>query len=1659
MEREALGINWTKWNDMQERARNRASEDGGLARALCTLAPGHFVGNAFENTWRILTGIYGKAPTELQTIEEFWAAELKDAIGYLAGEKTLADIEEMSRIQLECQYSKSLWRRSYRTKDVGYHACCLVPAICSWMFLPLYEKSVKEIMLHPHDRIAGYDMYLALEIRRENEEVIDLLREAILGDNGEVLLSKSMIRAVIISGNEELLDLLLKLLSAAGLQEGLRQQILESADEGNITAFIKILKHCVDQDMFRYSGAVRAFNTWTGLGYENTKTAVNKKCAVYAYECLSNTEIRERYLSSEDNLKVYLAMWSMGCFEFGKTDVLARRLLDDEKKYRRILGWLFVSRTDSSRYRMMMAAKYMEERDEEILAWAVNNLSETKELLSCHTHSRNGWGCEPVKNPDLPEDPDKRQALFYKLKDAAEFIGNKKRTFTGNPFAFNSITLEKARVVNCMMSLAGYDMDRILVDEMTGLLPVMNTEQRRAFYTNFLDLKNRPEHRKLLRAALEDRSPYVKELAAKRLADCNLDKADMDALKDSLCTKNSGVRKSVLTVLLKQEPEQLAEVIGELLSSVEEYQIQAGIELLYELKEEYPFIEDQQQEKLKVLQQSKLSTQTLILLEQLLGEKKHFGLYDSEGIETYTGKGSEGELFTEEEMRQIFPSQMEFEALFDGLNEVIKKHADYEYEVMNHDGSREKILFGNSGNGLRIPSEYGIDNGWHASGGVKFHMIPFCGEFKEAAGIYARDIKKMAGMCYAVWNRSGEIRFCMERMPWLKAFLEKGMNVNYSTAGNERYKMRYMQLRDIVQMFVQFFDPHEVFTFAIKCYRSVISILGRENLGRIEAEEEEDHASYRFYHSGEYPVNHWTISFFRQMAAKAVQTEEDFAVWFSEEHNLEYELRGIEVNYGLSLEDYFHAADKKLAAEEVLCEKLLRDGSAEHNIRMLTNRWFRGSKLYESYPWAKEFVNKTVLRIVEVEEKRGELPTPLTGLAKAIGRFEGAEHFCSLLAALGKENFFRGYVYSSNNTKQAVLSHLLESCYPAKEDTPEKLKTYLQRTDIHEKRLVEASMYAPQWAGFAEEILKWPGFKCAVWFFHAHMNELLSEEKEAEVAFYSSITPRQFCDGAFDRDWFFRAYNKLGEKRFKILYQAAKYITAGGNRHRRPQLYADAVLGKLNAEELKAEIMEKRNPEKLRCYPLIPIPEENPGEALERYEFIQKFLKESSQFGIQRRESEKRACAAALENLAITTGFKDTNLMIWYLEGRKTEELRKFMEPREVEGIQLWIEVGEDGTAGLVIQKDGERLKTLPKNLAKNEEVLVLKEKVKELKEQKKRARESLERAMTECTWFGSEELQKISGNPVLAPMLFALVWTDGLQNGFLEEEKKTLLLREVKGEKHLLPGNARLRIAHPHDLRQAGEWADYMHLLYVERRIQPFKQIFREYYPLTEDECQEKTRSRRYAGHQVQPKKTIALLKSRGWIMNYEAGLLKVIHQENMFVQLFSLADWFTPAEIEAPAIETICFFDLETGRPVELQKIPPVLFSEIMRDVDLVVSTAHAGGADPMASHSTIEMRLAIGAELIKLLKISNVEFIGSHAKIHGSLADYSVHMGSGVVHAGAVGMLAILPVHSHARGRIFLPFADDDPKTAEIMSKIILLAEDKKIKDPSILSQITG
>jgi hypothetical protein len=127
------------------------------------------------------------------------------------------------------------------------------------------------------------------------------------------------------------------------------------------------------------------------------------------------------------------------------------------------------------------------------------------------------------------------------------------------------------------------------------------------------------------------------------------------------------------------------------------------------------------------------------------------------------------------------------------------------------------------------------------------------------------------------------------------------------------------------------------------------------------------------------------------------------------------------------------------------------------------------------------------------------------------------------------------------------------------------------------------------------------------------------------------------------------------------------------------------------------------------------------------------------------------------------------------------------------------------------------------------------------------------------------------------------------------------------------------------------------------------------------------------------------------------------------------------------------------------------------VMRDLDLVVSVAHAGGVDPEASASTVESRAALVLETCALLKLSNVRVENRHALVDGKRGNYTIHLGSAVVHKQPGGALCIIPVHAQQRGRLFLPFVDNDPKSAEVISKVILLAKDDQIKDPTILEQI--
>ena len=702
--------------------------------------------------------------------------------------------------------------------------------------------------------------------------------------------------------------------------------------------------------------------------------------------------------------------------------------------------------------------------------------------------------------------------------------------------------------------------------------------------------------------------------------------------------------------------------------------------------------------------------------------------------------------------------------------------------------------------------------------------------------------------------------------------------------------------------------------------------------------------------------------------------------------------------------------------------------------------------------------------VLAAELTRGDTETEFSPHIYGLTRIYGAEYFVRILAALGKETLERstyfniGYYYNRQKvSKKNSMSHLLQACVPDVNDSAETLKTYLEGTDISDARLIEAAMYSPEWIDIVGEYLGWDGFTAGCYYFMAHMNESFDDKRKAMIARFTPLEVNELNDGAFDRTWFTEVYNKLGDKRFQLIYKAAKYISDGA-KHTRARKYADAALGKYDETELIAEIEAKRNKDLLMAVGILPI--ENEAQIKDRYMFLQKFKKESRQFGAQRRASEAAAVSIAMQNMAINAGYQDVTRLTLRMESLMVQDMAEFFKPHEVGEVTIWLEMEDGGKCAVICEKNGKQLKSVPAKIKKDEYVVALMDAKKQMAEQSRRTKAMLEDAMESQEEYTWAEIRGMLDNPVIHDMVAALVFKvagNDIVLGFATEDGfNTFVATSIGDENTKLSDDTRLTVAHPFHMYIAGKWHDIQKYVFDNKIVQPFKQVFRELYVKTEEEMNME-HSLRYAGNQIQPKKTLGCLKSRHWVADIEDGLQKVYYKENIVAQIYALADWFSPADIESPTLEWVVFSDRKTGKELRIKDIPDIIFSEVMRDVDMAVSVAHAGGVDPETSHSTVEMRKAIAEFTMPLFRLTNVTFTKNHAVIEGKRANYTVHLGSGVVHQEAGPMINVLPVHSQRRGRIFLPFVDDDPKTSEVLTKILFFAEDNKIKDPYILEQI--
>lgn len=327
----------------------------------------------------------------------------------------------------------------------------------------------------------------------------------------------------------------------------------------------------------------------------------------------------------------------------------------------------------------------------------------------------------------------------------------------------------------------------------------------------------------------------------------------------------------------------------------------------------------------------------------------------------------------------------------------------------------------------------------------------------------------------------------------------------------------------------------------------------------------------------------------------------------------------------------------------------------------------------------------------------------------------------------------------------------------------------------------------------------------------------------------------------------------------------------------------------------------------------------------------------------------------------------------------------------------------------------------------------------------------------------------------------------------------------------------AEITLWHPvgQPVEQVVAWRDRLE---EQQLTQPFKQAHREVYLLTAAEENTRTYSNRFAAHVIRQHQFNALCSARGW-----KNQLRLMVDDSYHPPTKLLPQWNLRAEFWVEGIgenygtdtneagsylylatDQVRFYRLDAAEnwahaggdgyttaaagpgqgdvnePLPLEEVPQLVFSEVMRDVDLFVGVASVGN-DPnwqdggpqgryqeyWTSYSfgelseTASTRKAVLERMVPRLKIADrCSFSDRFLVVKGDVRTYKIHLGSGnILMEPNDEYLCIVPdsrPKSTDGGDVYLPF-EGDRTLSIVLSKALLLAEDTKIKDPTILQQI--
>ena len=1489
-----------------------------------------------------------------------------------------------------------------------------------------------------------------------------LIEDIFMGEDEIGKVCPSLIVAALMVEDTRYHTLVEKTLLAAQLQEDLRQIILESLDGISVPVFQHFIGVILEHNLNRFSSVVRAVDTWFGFGWEAPQQSVVKRALELAQVYLADLDkAREAATSSQDNLERYVALWAVAIYNVEEALHLAVAALNNTKtSYEACVVVLYFMRQT-------------QKKSDELLSFAENYFG-----------IEPAWDYWILKN--LPKGK-LTPALFDKVHASAKKLPKDGKSFEGVGFRWFSFTIKPLDLYQAMLKAANEEQQQLLATELAeipvdvrhilldDIFPVLSRRSGYTYYSNDKEDNRPPEdypadswQRTLVRTALNDKGPYVVSKAMEVLKKVPLVKDDILAIEQVLSRKNKEQRKESVALLVKQPEAVLKDSTSRMIVSKNADQRLAALEILTVLQEEGR-LTDYVTEQVEAYKGRKFSKNEQVLMDKLTYNPEtttelRYDLTNGFGVlnlDNLTSFDLPKPIFDKERKEKkggfLFDKLVNVEKVGEAINDLLslwRANKDYEYQYEGYQGATETVLLRNvirrmhKGKEDETPMDILNDlpladlwKGWHQKHQLNEIEYYFAKRYCDNL-YYEKAIPQGLDDYLAMYYPDFKVRF------------EGQVHSYYGEARRAESLLGYL-------MNAYSEDKALLASFKLSVFEDALATFPKEKRG------ENFKCRYSSLSWDEVIVNYAAVVYFGSDGDFPYYTDDQlFRLWQILYYLYIWGDKGLDpekctpkgvlpavrtivrkeenlprINEGLLQLTLMLYNKGRLTTDDLIFFCLLNrelfamaQGADNYFSRRLP-KWIK-----DTLTFPETLLEEIRTHMLQVELQRGDLPTDASVYISSLSEIEGAQYFFEALERMGKEPFAKGY--GSGTSKRATFSHILEVSAPSATDTFADFKKHLDEVKLSKQRLVEAACYAPHWTEWIGDYLKIKSFREAIWWFIAHTTDYMDAEKETIVSQYSIVPKDDFQRGAIDVDWYQRVHKAVGKEGWKLIQESAKYLSDGMG-YRRVKLYSAVLTGEIKLTETIKKITEKRDKDYVMALGLVPINKKKVEEDLvSRYNLLQTFLKESKQFGQQRQESEKNAVEIGLDNLSRNAGYEDSIRFSWAMEAKATQQIME-KSTLVIDDTQLQLVVDEEGKADIIVTKGDKTLKSIPDKYKKNKEVEALKDNKTYLTKQYSRTRLSLEQAMLSQTLFTAAELAKILEHPVVKAMLSKLVLfnPETQASGFWQDGK----LLNAEGTLTPLKAADKLLIAHPSHLFYAVQWDLYQKYLFDKEIKQPFKQVFRELYIPTKDELETSNRSERYQGHQVQPQKTVALLRGRGWTVNYEEGLQRVYHKEGFRATIYAAADWYTPSDVEAPTLEYVVFYSLKDGKEVPMKEINSVIFSEVMRDVDLVVSVAHVGGVDPEASHSTMQMRGALARESARLFKLDNVEVKERHILVKTEHGDYSLHLGSGMISRGGL-QINVVAVQSQHRGRVFLPFVDDDPKTAEIISKMKLLSEGK-------------